>query len=306
MAQGLGTVTDIRSGDWVDRFLPAGFRPYARLMRVDRPIGWWLLLLPCWWGVALASPGRIEARLYLLFTIGAIVMRAAGCVINDLADRDIDRRVERTAIRPLASGAIGVPAALALLALLLGIGLAVVVSLETMAIEIAFAVMPVVMIYPLAKRVTHWPQLVLGLAFNWGALVGWAAVEGGLALPPVLLYVAGILWTIGYDTIYAHQDKADDVRVGVKSTALLFGARTRVALAAFYAGAIALLAAAGLAAHIGWVFFAGLALAALHLAWQVKALDTENPADCLAKFKSNRDFGLLVTLALIAGGFLGR
>jgi len=291
--------SDIRAGDWVDRFLPEAARPYARLARLDRPIGTWLLLLPCWWGTALASSGHVRWDLFLLFAIGALAMRGAGCVINDFWDRDIDAKVARTADRPLASGRIRPPAALAFLAALLLIGLAVLIQLDRAAIVTGFAVMGVVVLYPLAKRVTFWPQLVLGVAFNWGALVGWAAVRDTIETPAILLYAAGILWTLGYDTIYAHQDKADDAKIGVKSTALLFGRATKPWLAVFYAGATALLVATGIAGDAAWPYYAALAAAALHFVWQVKTLDLDDPKDCLAKFKSNRDAGLAITIACL-------
>jgi 4-hydroxybenzoate polyprenyltransferase len=271
------------------------------LARLDRPIGTWLLLLPCWWGLALAPEGWHRVDLYALFAAGATVMRAAGCVINDLWDRDIDRRVARTAGRPLASGAVGVPAALAYLMGLLLLGLLVLIQLDPVAVATGFAVMAIVVLYPLAKRVTHWPQLVLGFAFNWGILVAWTAVTGGLAAPAFWLYASGIAWTLGYDTIYAHQDKADDAAVGVKSTAILFGTRTKPWLAAFYAATVAMIAAAGWQVGLAWPFYVGLGLAAAHLAWQVATVDLDRPKDCLAKFKSNRDFGLAVVAALILG-----
>ena len=296
---GVNDASDIRAGDWVDRFLPEVARPYARLARLDRPIGTWLLLLPCWWGTALAPGGAGRWDLFLLFGIGALAMRGGGCVINDLWDRDIDRRVARTATRPLASGRIGAGAALAFLAVLLLIGLAVLLQLNRPAIVTGIAVMGVVVLYPLAKRVTFWPQLVLGVAFNWGALVGWAAVRGTIETPAILLYAAGILWTLGYDTIYAHQDKADDREIGVKSTALLFGAQTKPWLAGFYAGTIALLAASGMSVGAAWPYYVAIAAAALHFVWQVATIDLDDPGDCLAKFKSNRDAGLAVVLACL-------
>ena len=291
--------SDIRAGDWVDRFLPRPMRPYARLARFDRPIGTWLLLLPCWWSTALAADGAVRWDLFVLFAIGALSMRGAGCVINDFWDRDIDARVARTADRPLASGAIGVPAALVYLGLLMLIGLGVLVQLNWSAIATGFAVMGVVVLYPLAKRVTFWPQFVLGIAFNWGALVGWAAVRGTIEAPAILLYAAGILWTLSYDTIYAHQDKKDDAKIGVRSTALLFGASTKPWLSAFYGGSVALMVAAGIVADARWSYYAALAAAALHFAWQVRTLDLDDPKDCLAKFKSNRDAGLAITLACL-------
>ncbi|MBM3545794.1 MAG: 4-hydroxybenzoate octaprenyltransferase [Alphaproteobacteria bacterium] len=293
------TASDIRAGDWVDRFLPEGARPYARLARFDRPIGTWLLLLPCWWGTALAPGGDTRWDLFLLFGIGALVMRGAGCVINDFWDRDIDAKVARTADRPLASGRIGLPAAFVFLAVLLLIGLAVLLQLNRAAIVTGFAVMGVVVLYPLAKRVTFWPQLVLGVAFNWGALVGWAAVSGAIETPAIILYAAGIFWTLGYDTIYAHQDKADDAKIGVKSTALLLGRSTKPWLVFFYAGATALLVAAGIAAEAAWPYYAALAAAVLHFVWQAKTVDLDDPKDCLAKFKSNRDAGLAITIACL-------
>ncbi len=291
--------SDIRAGDWVDRFLPGSLRPYARLARLDRPIGTWLLLLPCWWSTAMAAHGTVRWDLFLLFGIGALSMRGAGCVINDLWDRDIDAKVARTSDRPLASGAIGVPAALLYLGLLLLIGLAVLVQLNWPAIVTGFAIVAVIVLYPLAKRVTFWPQFVLGIAFNWGALVGWAAVRGTIETPALLLYVAGILWTLGYDTIYAHQDKEDDAKIGVRSTALLFGANTKPWLSFFYAAATALMVAAGVAADARWSYYAALAAAALHFVWQVRTLDLDDPKDCLAKFKSNRDAGLAITIACL-------
>ena len=295
----MSEASDIRAGDWVDRFLPEAARPYARLARLDRPIGTWLLLLPCWWGTALAQGGAARWDLFFLFAVGALTMRGAGCVINDLWDRDIDRRVARTADRPLASGRIGVPAALGFLVLLLLIGLGVLLQLNRQAIVTGVAVIGMVVLYPLAKRVTFWPQLVLGVAFNWGALVGWVAVGGAIETPAILLYAAGILWTLGYDTIYAHQDKADDAEIGVKSTALLLGRQTRPWLAGFYAGAVALLAASGISAGAGWPFHAALAAAALHFVWQVATIDLDDPKDCLAKFRSNRDAGLAIAIACL-------
>jgi 4-hydroxybenzoate polyprenyltransferase len=297
---GVTTASDIRAGDWVDRFLPAAARPYARLARLDRPIGTWLLLLPCWWGTALASAGGATRwDLFVLFAIGAVAMRGAGCVVNDMWDRDIDRKVARTATRPLASGEVGMPGAFGFLGALLLIGLAVLLQLPWPAIVTGVAVMGVVVLYPLAKRVTFWPQFVLGIAFNWGALVGWAAVQGRIETPALLLYAAGILWTLAYDTIYAHQDKRDDAEIGVKSTALLFGRHTKPALAAFFAGTILLLIAAGIAVSAAWPYYAALVAASLQFVWQVATLDPDDPKDCLAKFKSNRDSGLAIVLACL-------
>jgi 4-hydroxybenzoate polyprenyltransferase len=288
------------------RLVPRSLRPYARLARVDRPIGTWLLLIPCWWGVALATaaaPGwRWPDPVYFaLFAVGALVMRAAGCAWNDILDRDIDGRVARTALRPIPSGAISVRQAFVFMALALLCGLCVLLPFNGFTIAVAAASLVLVAVYPMMKRVTYWPQIFLGLAFNWGALVGWTAVTGSLAAPPLLLYAAGIAWTLGYDTIYAHQDKEDDLLVGVKSTALKLGCNTRPWLWGFYGVTVGLLAAAGVAAGLGWPYFAMLGLAALQLGWQAATVDIDSPADCLAKFRSNRLTGFLVLAGMIAG-----
>ncbi|MGB0670831.1 MAG: 4-hydroxybenzoate octaprenyltransferase [Rhodospirillales bacterium] len=292
--------TDMPKTSWLDR-LPASWLPYARLMRADRPIGTWLLLLPCWWSLSLASPGFPDLWMALLFGVGALVMRGAGCTVNDIADRDFDARVARTALRPIASGAVSLRAAFVFLAAQLLVGLAILLQFNGLTIAVGAGSLVLVALYPFAKRVTYWPQAVLGLTFNWGALVGWTAVTGSLDLPPVLFYVAGLFWTLGYDTIYAHQDKEDDVMVGVKSTALKFGDRTPIWLAGFYVLALVLMGAGGWLAGLGWAFWAGLALGGLHLARQVITVDINDAAGCLATFKSNRDFGLIVTAAIIAG-----
>ena len=297
--------SDIPRDSWVDRILPVPARPYARLMRLDRPIGTWLLLLPCWWGLALAWQVTPDADglawLWVLFTLGAIVMRGAGCTVNDLWDRDFDRRVARTADRPIASGAISVRRALVFLCVQLLFGLVILLQLNETARVLGVAVLVLVATYPLAKRVTSWPQFVLGLAFNWGALMGWVAVTGELAVTCVVLYVAGIAWTLGYDTIYAHQDKEDDAMIGVKSSALALGDRTRPFLFAFYAVTIAGLVATGLLAGLSWVYFLILLAGAAHLGWQAHTVDIDDPRHCLARFHSNRDFGLLITVAIFAG-----
>ena len=298
------SASDIPAQSWIDRVPVPSARPYLRLARMDRPIGTWLLLLPCWWALALAEPGWPDPWFMALFAGGALVMRGAGCTVNDIADRDFDRQVARTAGRPIASGQVSVGQALAFLALQLGLGLLVLLQFNAYTVMLAAASLALVALYPFAKRVTYWPQLVLGLTFNWGALVGWAAVTGGLAAPALALYAAGIAWTLGYDTIYAHQDKEDDVLVGIKSTAIKFGDATVPWLAGFYGAAVALLALAGHLAGLHGAFFAGLALGALHLAWQVRTLDIGDARGCLARFKSNRDFGLIVLAAIIAGRLL--
>ena len=285
-------------GNWVDRHAPAIARPYLRLARLDRPIGTWLLLWPCGWAIALASGG---IWLMLLFALGAVVMRGAGCTFNDIADRDLDAQVARTANRPLPSGAVSVPAAWIFLIAQCGVGLAILLSLNDFAIAVGVASLFPVAVYPFMKRITYWPQLFLGIAFNWGALLGWAAVTGELALPAIWLYLGGIFWTLGYDTIYAHQDAGDDALIGVKSTALKFGVRSKPAIAGFYAAALAMFALAGWSAGTGWGFWPILGLAGLHLAWQVIALQNDNPANCLRLFRSNRDFGAILFVAIVAG-----
>ncbi|MSO81044.1 MAG: 4-hydroxybenzoate octaprenyltransferase [Alphaproteobacteria bacterium] len=302
--------SDIPKGGWIDRRVPAALRPWLRLLRLDRPIGTWLLLLPGWWGLALAVPlgggdAATAARLMwwgALFGSGALVMRGAGCIVNDIADRRIDARVARTADRPIASGAISVRAALKLLAVLLLIGLAIIAQFDGFAVALGAASLLLVFPYPLMKRITWWPQAWLGLTFNWGALLGWAAATGDLGWPAIALYAAGFFWTLGYDTIYAHQDKEDDALVGVRSSARWLGARTRPAIAIFYAFAMALLALAGELAGLGWGFWPGLALAALHLAGQARHTDFDDPKSCLAAFRANRYTGLIVLAAILAGG----
>ncbi|MET1027767.1 MAG: 4-hydroxybenzoate octaprenyltransferase [Dongiaceae bacterium] len=297
------SASDIHTGDWIDRYVPDGWRPYLRLARVDRPIGTWLLLLPCWWSIALAAqPGHgPNLWLALLFAIGALAMRGAGCTLNDMADRDIDGRVARTAMRPLASGALSMTQAVIFLGLLLGIGLIVLLCLSRTAIWLGIASLSLVVVYPFMNRITWWPQVVLGLAFNWGALMGWAAQRDQLALPTIPLYLAGICWTMVYDTIYAHQDKEDDQLVGVKSTALRFGAETKKWLSGFAVAMVLLLAIAFNAANLAWPAYLGLIAVAIHLAWQLLAVDLDQPKDCLAKFRSNRYLGLLLLIGIVAG-----
>jgi len=297
-------MTDIRSGDWAERFAPPALVPYIRLARLDRPIGTWLLLFPGWWAIALAAPGWPDWRLMALFGIGALVMRGAGCTLNDIIDRDFDARVERTRTRPLPSGAVSLRQAMVFLALQLALGAAVLLSLDRLAIALGLAVLLLIGTYPLMKRVTYWPQFFLGLNFNWGALMGWAAATGGLALPALLLYGGGIAWTLGYDTIYAHQDKEDDVLIGVKSAALALGSRTRPWLFVFYAAATAWWGAAGWAAGLGWPFWLALWLVLLQFAWQATLVDFDDPADCLAKFRSNRATGWLMLLGIVGAHVL--
>ena len=296
--------SDIPRGGWVDRWTPSRARPYIRLARLDRPIGSWLLLFPCWWSIALATPDPLTPGfwgLFVLFGIGAVVMRGAGCTYNDICDRDFDAQVARTRDRPLPSGEVTVTQAAAFMIALMTLGAAILLSFNWFAIGVGAASLALVFTYPLMKRVTFWPQFFLGLAFNWGAFLGWAAVRGELALPAVLLYIGGIMWTLGYDTIYAHQDRRDDVHAGIKSTARRFGLGSKPWLYAFYAGAVALFAVAGHMAGLGWAFQAGLALGAAQLFWQVADVDLDDAKDCLRKFKSNRLFGWVVFAAAVAG-----
>jgi 4-hydroxybenzoate polyprenyltransferase len=293
--------TDIRATGWVAR-LPPGWRPYALLGRFDRPIGAWLLLLPGFWAFAIAAPGWGEGlRLALLFTLGAFAMRAAGCVVNDLWDRDLDRQVERTRGRPLAAGTVTPLQALVFLAALCLAGLLVLVQLPLAAIYVGLGSLVLIALYPLAKRVTDWPQAVLGLVFSWAAPTGYAAATGGLGWPALALWAAGFFWILGYDTIYAHQDREDDALVGIRSTALKFGANTLPFLAACYAVALALLLLAGVLAGLSWWFIPAMLLPAALLARQVVRLDIRDPALCLSLFKANRDVGLAVALAFLIG-----
>ena len=295
--------SDIRRRDWVERFLPAEVRPYARLARLDRPIGTWLLLFPAWWGIALASSWWPDPLLLILFAVGAIVMRGGGCTLNDIADRHYDAQVARTRLRPLPSGALTVRHAILFLVVQLAAGAAVLFSLNQTSVVLGLGVLGLIGTYPFMKRVTYWPQIFLGLNFNWGALLGWTAVTGALAWPPVLLYLGGVFWTVGYDTIYAHQDKEDDLRIGVKSSAIALGSQTRPWLLGFYIVALLLWAGAGFAAGLGLLFWAGLAGSALQLAWQAAWVAIVDPADCLAKFRSNRAVGWLMLGGVVAGHF---
>ena len=301
MTDSAGRVADA-TGNWVDGLAPAFTRPYLRLARLDRPIGSWLLLMPCWWSSGLAGMrvGELPRLSHIvLFFIGAFAMRGAGCTWNDIVDRDLDASVERTRSRPIPSGQVSARnAALFLVAQAL-VGLAVLLQFNRYTILCGFASLGVVAIYPFMKRVTYWPQIVLGLAFSWGALMGWPAAFGRLDAPAVVLYLGSICWVIAYDTIYAHQDREDDMMIGIKSTALLFRERTRPMLAVFYAAAVVLIGLAGLMAGGGPIFMAGMAAFAAHLAWQVWRIDINDPAQCLMLFKSNRDAGLILFGAML-------
>ena len=301
MSDNAGRVADA-TGNWVDGLAPASTRPYLRLGRLDRPIGSWLLLMPCWWSLGLAGM-RTEhfpsVWHIVLFFIGAFAMRGAGCTWNDLVDRDLDGLVERTRSRPIPSGQVTVAQATAFMVAQALVGFLVLVQFNRVTVFAGLTSLLVVAIYPFMKRVTYWPQIFLGLAFSWGALMGWPAAFGRLDAPALVLYAGSISWVIGYDTIYAHQDREDDLLVGIKSTALLFGDNTRPMLAAFYAGAVALIAIAGLMAGGGLIFLLGLIAFAAHLTWQVMRLDINDSAHCLKLFKSNRDAGLILFVAML-------
>ena len=311
------TVADAPAGNWVDRFAPARWRPYLRLSRADRPVGTWLLLIPCLWATALAAasdpagPGLTDIWLVASSAVGAFLMRGAGCTWNDLTDRDIDAAVARTRSRPLPAGQVTPRQALAWAIIQSLLAACILFTYNTAAILLGVASLGLVAIYPFAKRFTWWPQVFLGLAFNWGALLLWAAHQGSLGWPPVLLYGAGIAWTLFYDTIYAHQDREDDALIGVKSTARLFGDRTRPWLRGFLMLAVVLMVAAVLAAllPLGRPLQLAVALGGVwgfgwHMAWQLARLDTDDPARCLMLFRSNRDAGLIAALFLAAAALL--
>jgi 4-hydroxybenzoate polyprenyltransferase len=294
-------IKDAERGNWVDDLAPIGWRPYLRLARLDRPIGTWLLFWPCAWGAAMVGQPWPNFWHLILFGMGALVMRGAGCTFNDIIDRDIDRKVARTALRPLASGAIGLSGAIVFLVAQSLIGALVLFQFNLFTIGLGITALLPVAIYPFMKRVTWWPQAFLGIAFNWGVMVGAAATSMTLSLATVLAYLAGIAWTIGYDTIYAHQDREDDALIGVKSTARLFGSRTRAAIAGFYAATIVLLGLSGLAGSASGLFWLGLCAPTAHLAWQTIALRANDPDNCLMIFRSNRMTGGLIFLTFILG-----
>jgi 4-hydroxybenzoate polyprenyltransferase len=304
------SVADAPVGNWADRYAPEPARPYLRLARLDRPIGLWLLLLPCWMSVGLADVALGQPYpnpwLLALFAIGALVMRAAGCAYNDYVDRDYDAQIERTASRPIPSGQVTPGEALAFAGVCTLIGFLVLIQFNLYTIELGMASLVLVLVYPFLKRVTHWPQIALGLAFNWGALVGWTAVTGALALPALLLYAGCVLWTMGYDTIYAHQDRETDRLLGLKSTAIRFGDSTMTWVGGFYAGAVLFWLAAGFFAGTHLIFFFAVVLVSLQMAWQVTTLDIAEPANCLRRFRSNRDVGLVMFLGLVADMALSR
>ncbi|MBB4211963.1 4-hydroxybenzoate polyprenyltransferase [Rhodothalassium salexigens DSM 2132] len=296
---------DALPDSWVAR-TPRPVRPYLRLMRADRPAGFWLLMWPCLWSTALAVPAT-EPQFWILcalFLVGSIVMRGAGCAWNDIVDRSIDLKVARTAARPIPAGQVSWARALAFAVGLSLTGLLVLIQLNGFAIALGIVSLIPVAIYPFAKRFTYWPQAVLGLTFNWGALMGWAAVSGGLAPAALVLYAGCLFWTLGYDTIYAHQDKADDLIAGVKSTALKLGPSTRAWVIGFYALFVAGLTAAGALAHMAWPYYLGVAATAAHLAWQTARLDIDDPTRCLDLFRANTGLGWVPFAGAVAAGLL--
>ncbi len=311
-----GQVADAVTGNWVDRAAPPATRPFLRLSRADRPIGTWLLLIPCWWGLAAATlaegsfdPGH--AWIALGCAIGAWLMRGAGCTWNDITDRNFDAQVARTRSRPIPSGQVTVKAAATWMVAQSLIAFAILLTFSPAAIALGIASLALICIYPFAKRFTWWPQVFLGLAFNWGVLLAWAAVTGSIGLAPVLIYIAGIFWTLFYDTIYAHQDTEDDALIGVKSTARLFGSDTARWLRRFLVASV-LFFAAGLILALGdtgnplvlAVAIGGVWAFGWHMTWQLRNLDIEDPEKCLRLFRSNRDAGLLPVLFLAVAHFL--
>lgn len=303
-----GRVADAPSNNWVYRVLPRAAWPYAQLARWDRPIGWQLLMWPCFWSAALAANvaaaagsfdlARFALHLFLFF-VGAVAMRGAGCTYNDLVDHEIDQAVARTRSRPLPSGRVTRRQAKIFMAAQALAGLVVLLQFNLFAVVLGVASLLIVAIYPFAKRFTDWPQFFLGMAFSWGALMGWAAAFGTLSVAAVVLYIAAIAWTIGYDTIYAHQDKEDDALIGVRSTARLFAERTAGWLIGLYGLTVALIALSFWLAGVGILAYLGLAAAALMLFWQIRTLDIDNPEQCLALFKFNGTVGLSIFLALV-------
>ncbi len=306
-----GRVADAPAQNWVDSYAPAFARPYLRLGRFDRPIGTWLLLLPCFWGLGLAvaadpaGGSLFDLWIALGCTIGAFLMRGAGCTWNDITDRHIDAQVARTRSRPLPSGQVTVKKALVWLGLQVAVSAAILLSFNGFTIALGIAALLPVAVYPFAKRFTWWPQVFLGIAFNWGALLAWAAHTGSLSLAPILLYLAGIAWTLFYDTIYAHQDRDDDALIGVKSTARLFGEATKKWLFGFQVLAVSLMGLAVILA-LGPLgnpvpLLVGLLAAwgfGMHLMWQLKRLDINDGDTCLRLFRSNRDAGLIASALL--------
>lgn len=306
-----GRVADATDANWVDRFAPRATRPYLRLSRADRPAGTWLLLIPCWWGLFLAlwaqgaAPGWAAVWYFIAFALGAFLMRGAGCTWNDITDREYDAQVARTRSRPIPSGQVSVRGAAIWMVIQAALAFVILLSFNLFAVLLGIAALVPAIIYPFAKRFTWWPQVFLGLAFNWGALMGWAVVEARLSFAAVLLYLSGIAWTLFYDTIYACQDKEDDALIGVKSTARLFGDATKRWLALFAIATSVLMIGAAVLAHSGAVHplstivvAAGIGGFAAHMIWQLRALDIDDAENCLKLFRANRDAGLIIVASL--------
>lgn len=294
--------TDISTTSWIDAVLPSMFIPYARMARLDRPIGIILLLLPCLWGLILGSGGIPNLTYFFLYCLGAILMRGAGCTYNDLVDADIDARVERTRVRPLPSGQLTKVQALLFLGIQLGLSFLILLQLPALTVALGCLSLILVFIYPWMKKITFWPQAFLGFTFNWGVLMGWSTATNRLTLTPLFLYLGGIFWTLIYDTLYAHQDKQDDLLAGVRSTALKFDQKTPYYLCVFSILCLGFWGLAGWQASLSWPYYGGLSLIFLHFLWQILTADLDNPQDCLYKFKSNQWIGWILLAGL--GGAL--
>lgn len=295
-------ILDAKDGNWVDRYSPDPIRPFLKLARVDRPIGIWLLFWPATWAIAMAGDYSTYPDLYIfgLFFLGAFIMRSAGCAFNDIVDRDYDSKVARTRNRPIAGNEISVQNAWMFLIILGLIGLLILAQFNYLTVALGIGSLVFVGTYPFMKRVTYWPQAFLGLTFNWGALLGWTAVKGTLSFEALFLYLAGVFWTLGYDTIYAHMDKTDDILVGVKSTALKFGENTRAWLFVFYGLTLGFFFLAGFQNGLGELFYIGLAFVFFHFHMQISTLDIHSPGACLKTFKSNNLVGLVMFLSIWA------
>ena len=306
---GVSQTADAVDGHWVYRRAPAVLRPWLKLARADRPVGTWLLLWPCWWSVALGAAGWPNPLLLALFALGSLVMRGAGCTYNDIVDRNFDARVERTALRPLPAGEVSLLGAWIFLGLQCLAGLCVLLVLQFFfspySIWFGFGALALVAIYPFMKRITFWPQAWLGLTFNWGALMAFLAATGGPGWPAFALYCGAIFWTLGYDTIYAHQDREDDALIGVKSTAIKLGDASPAWITGFYGFFLLGLILSGMLAHLGPIYYVGLILAAVHLVSQVRRMDVDNPETCLSVFRSNISFGWIIFMSLVADKVAG-
>lgn len=297
---------DAVDGSWVYRQAPMSVRPYLKLARLDRPVGTWLLLWPCWWSMSLMISGYslLELELIaLLFAIGALAMRGAGCTYNDIVDADIDVQVDRTRSRPIPAGEVSKGQAWAFLVFQCLVGLGVLLQFNLFAVYLGLGSLVLVALYPFMKRWTSWPQAWLGLTLNWGALMGWAVLDGALGWPAVALYAGAVFWTLGYDTIYAHQDKEDDALIGIGSSALVLGKKTKPALWFFYGLFFIGLISAGVLANLGLIFYVGIAFAGVQLAAQIRAVDIDDPDKCLEVFRSNTDFGWTVLLSFLLGHY---